>query len=220
MKHVHKIQALAFAVITLSGMAGVAQAADESLGVYTGTVNISGEELGENSQTRFSGEVKIRIPLTSRNDTTAMADVGDVETPSATVLVKQWSTTSKGSSPDSDGQITTWSCEIAAPTEVPMNAQGTLNIDYSAKKYSMFIALVALKSVPLKCVNSRSGAYKDEIATGFFFGTNEPDLVPWIELPFADASSLKATYQLVPVNAMKGQYGPVDMAWDLKLQPQ
>lgn len=219
MQITHKLHTLIFTAITCVSMTGTAQAADESLGVYSGTVAIAGETLGENEQIRFSGEVKMRIPLTSRNDTTAMAEVGDVETPSAMVLVTQWSITAKNASPDSDGQITSWSCEIAAPTEVPMNAQGTLNIDYSAKKYSMFIALAALKSVPLKCVNSRSGAYKEEGTPGFFFGTNEPDLIPWIELPFENASNLKATYQLVPVNAMKGQYGPMDMTWDLQLEP-
>lgn len=214
----HKFHALAFVVITCASIAGTAQAEDTKLGVYSGTVAISGAELGKDVQTHFSADVKISIPLTSASSSSAMAEVSDVDKPSATALIKQWSVNAKNGSADSDGKITSWTCEIAAPTEIPMNASGTLNIDYTAHKHSLFIALVSLKSIPLKCVNSRSGPYKDEVAVGLFFGTSEPDVLPWVELPFENASNLKATYQLVPVSAMKGQYGPVDMAWDLRLE--
>ena len=49
------------------------------------------------------------------------------------------------------------------------------------------------------------------------FGTNEPDVLPYKELPFSDPMRLTARFKLVPVSAMKGQYGPLDQEWDFKL---
>ena len=52
-----------------------------------------------------------------------------------------------------------------------------------------------------------------------FFGTNEPDVQPWKELPFKDAALLSASYKLVPASQMKGRYGPLDQKWELRLTP-
>ncbi|HSC74870.1 MAG TPA: hypothetical protein VLB90_01380 [Pseudomonadales bacterium] len=197
-----------------------AQADEQKLGVYNGTVSIMGAKLGEYIQTRFSAEVKTRLPITNRKKTSAMAELDDVKTPSSTALIKQWSVTGKNSMPDSDGKISTWTCEIAEPTEVPMNGTGTLDLNYATSKYKMFIALVALKPIPLRCVNSRSGPYQDETFANLFFGTGEPVFFHSIELPFQNASDIKATYQLVPIHELKGQYSPVDMTWNLQLQPE
>ena len=211
-----KLAALVLAAVACTGIAGKARAQASKLGVYTGTVVISGTELGKEKVT-FSASVKISLPLTSADKGSAMAELSDVDKPSASATVTQWDLAGKNASADSDGKVTSWTCELAAPTEVPMNGSGTLNLDYRAKTHSMFIALVALKPIPLKCVNSRSGPYKKDQIVSLFFGTNEPDAQPWKELPFKDAAILTATHKLVPVSNMKGRNGPLDQTWDLRL---
>jgi hypothetical protein len=205
-------------LIVMAGAAisGAAQAQSSKLGVYTGTVLVSGTELGQDHVT-FSASVKISLPLTSGNKGSAMAEVSDIDKPSAFATISQWDLVGKNASADSDGRITSWTCSLVVPTEVPMNAGGTLNLDYRAKTHSMFIALVALKPIPLKCVNSRSGPYKKDQIVSLFFGTSEPDVLPWKELPFSDPANLRASYRLVPVSGMKGRNGPLEQKWDLRL---
>lgn len=212
-----KALALALAAVSCAGITGAAQAQSGKLGAYAGTVVLSGTELGGQRKVNFRASVKINLPLTSSGKNSAMAELSDVDKPSATAVISQWDLTDRNASADSDGKITSWTCSLAAPTEVPMNGQGTLNLDYRANKHSMFIALVSTRPIPLKCVNSRSGPYKKEELVSLFFGTSEPDVLPWKELPFADPARLTANYKLVPVSQMKGRYGPVEQEWDLKL---
>ena len=209
----NKLATLALAAVACAGMA---QAQGSKLGVYTGTVVVSGTELGLENVT-FSASVKISLPLTSADKASAMAELDDVDKPSALATISQWDLAGRNASADSDGKVTTWTCRLAAPTDVPMNGSGTLNLDYRAKTHSMFIALVALKPIPLNCVNSRSGPYKKAHSVSLFFGTNEPDVQPWKGLPFKDAAQLTATHKLVPVSSMKGRNGPLDQTWDLRL---
>ena len=194
-----------------------AQAQGNKLGTYSGTVVVSGTEIGKFSKATFAATINIAMPLTSGNARSAMAEISDVDKPSATATITQWDLEARNSGPDSDGKITSWTCKLAAPVTVPMNASGVLNVDFSAKKYSMFVALASLKSMALNCVNSRSGPYKDNKGVALYFGTNEPDVLPYKELPFADPLRLAAKYTLVPVSAMKGQAGPLQQEWDFKL---
>jgi hypothetical protein len=99
-----------------------------------------------------------------------------------------------------------------------MNGAGTLNLDYAAKKYTMFVALEALQTIPLNCKNSRSGAYKEEQHASLFFGTSEPNVPIRAKLSFDDPSKLKATYQVVPIKQAEGVFSSVDMKWDLQLK--
>ena len=206
-----------FAALACSGLAGPATAQSAKLGVYAGTVTVSGTELGHESVT-FRAVVKVRLPLTRSDKTSALAELDDVDKPSASATISQWDLVGKSASANSDGKFTSWTCTLAAPTEVPMNGQGTLNLDLRGKTHSMFIALVSLKPIPLKCLNSRSGAYKKDQGVSLFFGTNEPDVLPWKELPFKDAALLTAKHKLVPVSHMKGRHGPLDQEWDLRLE--
>lgn len=208
--------ALALALAACAGLSSAAQGS--KLGVYSGTVVVSGTELGQENVT-FGASVKISLPLTSANKNSAMAELDDVDKPSAMATITQWDVVGKDSVADSAGKISTWTCSLGAPTEVPMSGGGTLNLDYRAKTHSMFIALVARKTVPLTCVNSRTGPYKKDLVVSLFFGTNEPDVQPWKELPFKDAAQLTASYRLVPVSQMKGRNGPLDQKWDLRLTP-
>ncbi len=209
---------LTVAAMACAGITGAAQAQSSKHGAYTGTVTVSGTEVGRYTNGSFRANIKITLPLTSASTSSAMAEISDVDKPSAMASILQWNQAGKDSSPDSGGKINTWTCSLAAPTDVPMNAQGTLNLNYRAKTHSMFIALVSMKEVPFNCNHSRSGPYKKTKLVSLFFGTSEPDVLPWKELPFADTARLKATYKLLPVSAMKGQYGPLDQEWDLLLK--
>jgi len=188
------------------------------LGAYTGTASISGSEIGKNQKVDFAAKVKISIPVESVKEGNIRAEAEDIDKPSAIATVTKWEMEGKASSPGADGKIMTWKCSLAAPVDVPMNAQGSLDLDAGTKKYTMYIALVPLKQFPVKCVNSQSGAYKDNKGLGLFFGTSEPELIPANAQPYTDPARIAAKYKLVPAASMKGQYGPVDMEWDLRLQ--
>jgi len=199
------------------GLIGSARAQGKKLGAYVGTVTLSGTEFADGGTVIFRATLKVNMPVTSANDRSVRAEVDDVDKPSATALISQWDMTGKNASPDSDGKVTSWKCSLAKPTEVPMNGSGALEVNLAKKTHSMFVALTSLRTIPLKCVNSRSGSHNQDRAVSLFFGTSEPDVLPWKELPFADAGRLAATYRLVPVSQMKGRYGPVDLEWDLRL---
>jgi hypothetical protein len=196
----------------------MAYAQNGKLGAYVGTVNISGTETGKQTNVTFRASVKIGIPVESNSKSNTRAEVNDVDKPSATATILQWDVAGKNTSADSDGKFTSWTCKLAAPVDVPMNASGALNVDHRARTHSMFIALVSTKPVPLACINSRSGAYKESGPVSLYFGTSEPDVLPWKELPFTDAARLTAKYKLVPVSQMKGRNGPTDLEWDLQLK--
>ncbi len=200
-----------------ASLAGAAYAQGGKLGAYSGVVSVSGSEIAEHSKTDFRATVKISMPVASRNGGATRVEAEDVDKPSAMATITQWSLEARNASPDSDGNITSWKCLLAAPTDVPMNAQGALDIDHRTKKYSMFVALVSTKPIPLKCVSSRSGAYKKSESVSLFFGTSEPDLMPANAMAYTDPARLAAKYKLVPASAMKESYGPVDMEWNFQL---
>ena len=207
------------AALVFASTMSAAQADDVSMGVYNGTVNIVGAESNANEQVRYSADVKISLPITNRKKTTALAEIADEETPSATAVITQWSVIGQNAAPEADGKTTSWTCELAARTEVEMNGTGTLNLDYKAKNYSMFIALESLQTIPLQCKNSRTGAYQEEKKVSLFFGTNEPNVLLRNKLVFDDPATLKASYQVVPLKQAEGHYISVDMKWDLQLAP-
>jgi hypothetical protein len=205
------------AALLLAGFAGAAQAQAGKRGTYAGTVAVSGTETEKHGTVNYRATIKVSLPLTEGDERSARAEVDDVDKPSAMATITQWDVAKRNASPDSDGKITSWKCSLAKPTEVPMNGSGALNVDYRKKTHSMFVALVSTKQIPLDCVNSRSGPYKTQVAVGLFFGTNEPDVLPWKELPFADAARLAAKHVLVPVSNMKGRNAPQEQEWDLRL---
>ncbi len=206
---------LAAATLAFAGITDDARAQSGKLGAYTGTVAVSGTMTENRSKDTYHVDVKINLPLTDRNDSSAMAEVNDVDKPSATAMVTKWEVVGRETGPDErDGKIDSWHCSIPGPTEVPMNASGVLNVDYRAKTQSMSIALVALKTIPLKCMHSRTGPYKKDLTVGLVIGTTVMG-EPFKELPFADPARLTATYKLVP--PAETDFGPIDMVWDLRL---
>lgn len=213
----NRLAFVAAAAVACAGIVAAAHAQGGKLGTYTGVVSVSGSETGKNSKIDYRATIKVSLPVASRNDGSTRAEADDVDKPSAVATVTQWDLDASNGSPDSDGKITTWKCSLAAPTDVPMNASGALDLDHRSKKHSMFVALAGMKPIPLKCVNSRSGPYKNTSAVAFFFGTSEPDLMPANALPYKDVGRIAAKHKLVPVSSMKGRYGPVDQEWDLQL---
>jgi hypothetical protein len=214
------MERIAFVVVAAVACAGIASAAHAQggkLGAYTGVVSVAGSEIDKHSKVDFRATVKVSLPVASRKEDSTRAEADDVEKPSATATITQWELEARNASPDSDGKITSWKCSLVAPTDVPMNASGALDVDHRTKRHSMFVALVSTKPIPLKCVNSRSGAYKKTESVSLFFGTSEPDLMPANALPYADPARLAARHKLVPAGSMKGRYGLVDMEWDLQL---
>jgi hypothetical protein len=205
------------AALVIACVASPAYPQAGKLGAYTGTVSVSGAEIGTTSRTDFAATIKVSLPIEKRDGDSIRAEAEDIDKPSAMATITRWDLDARNSGPGADGKIVSWKCSLAAPTEVPMNAQGSLDVDLKAKKHAMFVALVALKPIPLNCVNSRSGAYKEKGMAGLFFGTSEPELIPANALPFADPARLTAKFKLMPAASMKGRYSPVDMEWDLKL---
>lgn len=205
-------------VLVLAGVMGCfgviseVQAQGSKFGTYEGTVQVQGAEIGKLTQHRYRYTVKIKMPLTDKDSSSAAAEVGDIDKPSAMVLVQQWDTSQTDSGPDSGGKINTVTCALAAPIEVPMNAQGVLNVNYSAKTHSMFIGLAGMKQVPLNCTHSRSGAHKRNTSVGGAFGTNLPGAIPWKDLPYTDAGRLAAKHKLVVKQGHEQ-----DQEWDLRL---
>ncbi|OIQ91865.1 hypothetical protein GALL_262360 [mine drainage metagenome] len=210
-------QVLVLTAVTLGciGITDDAHAQSGKLGVYTGTVAVSGTMTENRGKETYHADVKISLPLTEGSSSSAMADMSDVDKPSAMALITQWDVAGKETVPDQrDGKLDSWHCSIAGPTEVPMNASGVLNVDYRAKTHSMSIALVSTRTIPLKCVHSRTGPYKKDMAVSLVIGTTVMG-EPFKELPFADPARLAATYKLVP--PAETGFGPIDMVWDLRL---
>jgi|KBSSwiStaDraftv2_1062776.scaffolds.fasta_scaffold435630_2 hypothetical protein len=205
----HAVVRIVVMAAACAATAGLAQ--DGKLGAYKGVVSIAGSEIEKHGKIDYKATIKVNLPVTDRSGDLTRAEAGDVEKPSAMATVTSFELEARNASPDSDGKITSWKCSLAAPTDVPMNAQGALDVDHRKKKYSMFVALVGMKAVAMKCVNSRSGAYKDSKQVGFFFGTNPPEAMGSVELPYADPARLVAKHRMTPPGHV------VDMEWELQL---
>jgi len=198
-------------VVASACVATAALAQEGKLGAYKGVVSVAGSEIEKHGKIDYKATIKVNLPVTDRSGDVTRAEAGDVEKPSAMATITSFELEARNASPDSDGKITSWKCSLAAPTDVPMNAQGALDIDHRKKKYSMFVALVGMKAVPVKCVNSRSGAYRESKPVGFFFGTNPPEAMGSVELPYADPARLVAKHRMTPPGHV------VDMEWELQL---
>ena len=144
-----RIAFVAAAAVACAGIAGAAHAQAGKLGAYSGTVSVSGSEIEKHSKTDFRATIKVSLPVASRNAGSTRAEADDVDKPSATATITQWELEARNASPDSDGKITSWKCSLVAPTDVPMNASGALDVDHRTKKHSMFVALVSTKPIPL-----------------------------------------------------------------------
>ena len=210
------------ACILAMGLCGGAQSAwgqGRTFGTYAATVKIAGTEVdGEARRVVYRAEVKMNIPVNDGNPSRTIIHIDGVSEPSAKVTLTQRDLEERNTSRNSDGQITSWKCQLAAPVTVPMLAAGVLNLDYRKWLYSMFVALTGVEEAPLRCVNSLSGLYTKGEAMSFFFGTTELDTIPHDTLALNDPARITAKYKLVPKGGMKGQYLLQDQEWGLVLK--
>jgi hypothetical protein len=184
-------------------------------GAYVGTAKIAYQEGEPPKHLEIRGVVKITIPLTSADARTAMADL-DASGAPATMQVTQFET-SQRTPPDASGRIHTITCKLAAPTDVPMMAQGTMELDYRKKTYSMFIALLGMKDVTLDCMHSSAGPSKRQQGVAVSLGTHEAGLA-FAGLPLTDPARLVAKHSMVAGPAMKDKRARVEQEWDLQLK--
>lgn len=182
-------------------------------GAYAGTAKITYSEGSPPNHLLYRAEVKIAIPLTSAT----LGELDDAGTTSATARITHIETSQRDSSPDSGGKINTVTCKLAAPVEVPLMAQGTLNLNPRKKGYWMYIALIATKPVKVDCVHSRSGAFRKDHLVGMAMGTHEVGIAE-TELPYADPARLAAKHSMVPGPGMKSKAAKVEQEWDLQLK--
>ena len=194
---------------------GVVQAQSNTSGAYSGTITVSGTEISPLVSYRAS--MKVRLPVTQRDNTSTTAEFLTGEAPNATVMISQWDVSFTEKSADSDGKFSSWTCSLAAPTEIPMTPTGVLNVDLKTKKYSLSLTLLSTREIAFNCMHSRSGAYKKKGGVALYIGTGAPGVQTM--LPFSDAARLTANYTLMPTAETKGQYGPIVQEWDLQLSP-
>jgi len=204
---------IAITVVGFACSSGFAQAQSSKFGAYSGTIKVSGTEI--NPQVTYRATVKVNLPVTQRDSTSATAEFLAGEAPEATVLISQWDVSFTEKSADSDGKFSSWTCSLAAPTEIPMTPTGVLNVDLEAKSYALSLTLLSTKDVSFNCLNSRSGAYKKKEGVALYIGTGGPGVQTM--LPFSDAARLAENYTLMPTADTKGQYGPIMQEWDLRL---
>jgi hypothetical protein len=202
--------------LVLAGQQAPAQTG--KFGTYSGTVKVSGTETGGAlKRVNYGAELQLRVPVDHKSESISILEIGDVDKPSGIIKVTQYDLEERNASPNSDGKISSWKCQLAAPVTVPAMAQGTLNISYRRRTHWGFVTLATTEPVPLQCVHSRTGPYKESQPLTFFFGTNEADTTP-VELPFVDAARLTAKHTLEPKSEMKGQYLPQAQEWEFTLR--
>jgi len=207
--------ALAVALVVCFGLTGVAGAQSKNLGSYVGTIEVSGTQFGP--EVTYRARVKVNLPVSERNGSSISAEFLGGEAPNATVLISQWDESHTEKSADSGGQFNSYSCTLAAPTEIPMTATGVLNVDLKAKKHTLSLTLLSTKDLAFNCKHSRSGPYKRTKGIALTMGTGAPGMQNQVQLPFSDAAHLTAKYTLMPNAETKRQYGPINQDWDLKL---
>jgi hypothetical protein len=199
--------------LAVSPIAAHAQAGKH--GAYVGTAKISYKEGEPPNPLEIRSEVKITIPLTSVGARSAMADL-DASGAPATMKVTHFET-SQRFPPDASGKIHSISCKLAAPAEIPVMAQGTMDLDYRKKTYSMFIALLGMKDVTLDCVHSGAGPSKRQQGVAVSLGTHEAGQA-FGGLPYTDPARLVAKHTMVPGPQMKDKRVRVDQEWELQLK--
>jgi len=201
------------AAIGVAGWAPDSHAQAGKHGAYAGTAKITYSEGTPPNHVLYRADVKITIPLTSAT----MGELDDVDKPSATARITHIETSQRDTAPDSGGKINTVTCKLAAPVEVPLMAQGTLNLNPRKKTYWMYIALIATKPAKIDCVHSRSGAFRRDHLVGMAMGTHEVGIATAV-LPFTDPARLVAKHSMVPGPGMKSKAARVEQEWDLQLR--
>jgi len=184
-----------------------------NLGSYVGTATILSTEASGKSRSQTRATVKVTIPVAKADTGGTIAEVDDIDKPSARASITELATTREETSRGADGKFATESCKLSKPVDIPMNAQGSLSLDHRKKTYTVFIAMVGLKSFPLDCVHSQSGAHKKQTSASFALGTHDPSQAP-VNLPYTDPARLVAKHKLVAA----GGATTIEQEWVFQLQ--
>jgi len=210
-----RLHVVALSAIACAFSAGFVQAQSSGLGAYSGTIKVSGTEVGP--EVSYSASIKISLPVTNRDGSSINAEFFGGEAPNATVSISQWDSSYTETSADSDGKFSSWKCKLAAPVEISTTPTGVLNVDLEAKTHALSITLLSTEDVAFDCENSRSGSYQKKEGVILYIGTGSPGMQFENPLPFTDAAHLIANYTLMPTPETKGKYGPIIQEWNLQL---
>ncbi len=205
-------------VVTLTGavLAGGSNAVRaEGTGEYVGTLNVSGTRFGP--EVTYQATIQARLPVSDRDADSLTAEFLAGEAPNATATIIQWDMSHTESSPDADGQYSSWKCSLAGPTAVQMTPSGSLYLNLGAQEYSLSMTLLSTDEVDFNCEHSRSGPFKKKEGVLLYAGTNIPG--PPTFQKMSDLAHLATTYTLVPPAEMAAEYGPIVQTWDLRLTP-
>lgn len=207
-----RLPLVCLAALTLFPVAASAQAGK---GSYVGTATIQSSEVNGKNRRELRAIVKIALPVTSTGGST-MAEVDDVDKPSATATITELTIAREESSRGTDGKFATLNCKLSRPVEMPLNAQGAISVDTSPSTYTVTIAMVGLKDVPLDCVHSQSGAHKRQESVSIAIATHDPSAEPK-GLPYSDPAKLAAKHKLT-IKGGGGETISLDQEWDFQLK--
>lgn len=191
-------------------------AAQDPLGTYAGTIDVTYSESNRLRRTTLSGVVRIKLPLTGSDASFDRADTEDAPA-QASIKLMQMEVFETAGSPDSAGRIYTDTCTLKAPIEVPLEMLGGLGVDKKKKTYIMHILLGSKDDVTLDCVESVTGPHKRKEAVQLLVGTHEVGTL-FAGLPFTDAAHLAATHSMVPGPGMTSNNVKSEQKWDLRLE--
>lgn len=207
-------------VMVLTVVAGVcgprpvgAQPGD--LGVYSGTIELSGTRV--DPQVSYRASAKVVLPVSDRDDSSITAEFLSGEAPNARVSISEWEESHTEKFADMDGKFNSWKCSLAAPAEVEMTTTGVLNVDLDAKTHMLSVTFLSTETLAFNCVHSRSGPYQKDEGIVLSGGTGLPGMQWEHPLPFSDPARLSAKYTLMPTADTKDEYGPIVQEWDLRL---
>ena len=211
----HLLALAGTACLLLAALPAAAQS--KKLGAYTGTVSLSGTQMGP--EVKYAATVTLAMPITSRSDGRENGEFLTNEAPNGKVLLTQWNESYTQATAGADGKFSSYQCALAKPVEVPVSVTGVLDIDLKAKRHAFSVTVLSLKDFKLDCVSSRSGPYKKDMGLALSMGTGIPGEHYKTPLPFADVARLAAKHTLVPTGELKKTHGPIVQEWDFKRTP-
>lgn len=212
-----KTLATALAALAAGVFTSLAQAQDQGLGSYVGTINVSGTLVEPRGS--YRAKVKVSLPISKIDDDSIEAEFLAGEAPNATALVTDWEFSHTDKFADSGGQFNSYSCKLQGSAEVPMSVTGVLNVDLSANTYSFSVSLLSTKELEFDCNQSRSGPYKSKEGISLYAGTGAPGMQSEHPLPFTDAARLTENNTLTVKDGASGNFGPIIQEWDLRRTP-
>ena len=196
-------------------LAASISAAAANLGAYTGTIDITGSQA--NPEVKYKARITLTLPVSENKGSSLTAEFLAGEAPMGKMMLTQYDETFTDKQADVDGKTSSYKCVLAQPVELPVTVTGVLNADLKAKRHSLSVTVLAMKTALLKCTSARVAPYTRNQNVSFTMGTGVPGDQDRVKLPFADASRLTAKHTLDPTAYTKGKQGPVVQEWDLKL---